>query len=77
MDHVVVEHGTVPNDDLYQQLRPLSGNNGVTDYDALLGGTAQSGQHADRFLLFRVGDAVASRNIHASILDARRLCQTL
>jgi hypothetical protein len=26
--------------------------------------------------LFRVGDAVASRNIHASILDSRRLCQT-
>lgn len=76
-DHVVVEHGTVPNDDLYQELRPLSANNGVTDYDALLGGAPQLSQNSDRFLLFRVGDAVASRNIHASIFDSRRLCQTL
>lgn len=82
-DHVVVEHGTVPNDDLYQHLRPLSLNNGVTDYDALLSGTSQTTRttqttkNTDGFQLFRVGDAVASRNIHASIFDARRLSQTL
>ena len=30
-----------------------------------------------RFQLFRVGDAVASRNIHAAIYDARRLALTI
>jgi N-methyl-L-proline demethylase len=25
--------------------------------------------------LFRIGDAVASRNIHAAIYDAQRLCR--
>ena len=27
-----------------------------------------------KFHLFRIGDAVASRNIHAAIYDALRLC---
>jgi hypothetical protein len=29
------------------------------------------------FQLFRIGDAVASRNIHAAIYDALRLCKDL
>ena len=29
------------------------------------------------FQLFRVGDAVASRNIHAAIYDSLRLCKDL
>jgi hypothetical protein len=29
------------------------------------------------FQLFRVGDAVASRNIHAAIYDSLRLCEDL
>ena len=28
-----------------------------------------------RYQLFRVGDAVASRNIHAAIYDSLRLCK--
>jgi len=32
---------------------------------------------AGRFQLFRIGDAVASRNIHAAIYDALRLCKDL
>jgi hypothetical protein len=30
-----------------------------------------------RFELYRVGDAVASRNIHAAILDSLRLCSAI
>jgi len=75
VDHIIVEHGTLPNDALYQQLRSLSGNDGITDYDCLLNGHAQPA--SDGFELYRVGDSVASRNIHAAILDARRLCQSL
>jgi hypothetical protein len=30
-----------------------------------------------RFQRFRVGDAIASRNIHAAIYDSLRLCKDL
>jgi N-methyl-L-proline demethylase len=30
-----------------------------------------------RYQLFRIGDAVTSRNIHAAIFDALRLCLTV
>ena len=78
-DHVVIEHGTLPNDELYHELTPLSHNKGITDIAALIAGEAQPEPEAEAegFSLFRVGDAVASRNIHAAILDARRLCQTI
>lgn len=72
-DHIVVEHGTIPNDELYQQLVTRSGNLGVLDYESLLAGRPQP--DVNGFELYRVGDAVASRNIHAAILDSRRLCQ--
>ena len=75
VDHIVIEHGTVPNDGLYHQLRSRSGNRGIVEYDNLLAGKPQP--EIEGFALYRVGDAVASRNIHAAILDSRRLCQTL
>ncbi|MED5228546.1 MAG: FAD-dependent oxidoreductase, partial [Pseudomonadota bacterium] len=64
-EQVVVEVGTQPVDELYQQLRPDSINDGVTDIDALLSGSSQvAGTTADTtFELHRIGDAVASRNI--------------
>jgi len=78
-DHVVIEHGTLPNDEIYHDLIAHSDNGGITDIRALIAGDEQqsSSQHEDGFSLFRIGDAVASRNIHAAILDARRLCQTI
>jgi hypothetical protein len=30
-----------------------------------------------RFALYRVGDAVAGRNIHAAVLDSFRLCSAI
>ncbi|MCC7045792.1 MAG: NADH:flavin oxidoreductase [Alphaproteobacteria bacterium] len=77
-DQVIVEHGTIPADQLFQDLRAGSANDGVTDIDALLEGRAQP--HAGRaaaFELHRIGDAVASRNVHAAVLDALRLCHVL
>lgn len=78
-DHIIIEHGTLPMDDLYHELRTLSQNNGVTNIDALLANERQpdNTQTDGEFALYRVGDAVTSRNIHAAIYDARRLCQTL
>jgi len=78
VDQVIVEHGTLPADAIYHDLRGRSRNDGVTDIDALLAGEPQPlGQRGEGFSLYRIGDAVASRNIHAAVLDALRLCRTL
>jgi N-methyl-L-proline demethylase len=75
-DHVVVERGTAPNDELYSALLPRSSNLGEVDQAALLELRPQSvnRNRAALFELYRVGDAVAPRNIHAAILDSYRLC---
>lgn len=76
VDHVVVEHGTLPVADLYHELVPGSRNGGEVDLDALIAGAPQQivRNEAGRYQLFRIGDAVTSRNIHAAIYDALRLC---
>jgi 2,4-dienoyl-CoA reductase-like NADH-dependent reductase (Old Yellow Enzyme family) len=75
-DHVVVEHGTLPNDELYAALLPGSRNLGEVDHRALLANEEQTvvRNDAGRYQLFRIGDAVTSRNIHAAVYDALRLC---
>ncbi len=76
---VVVEHGTLPVDDLFHALRGRSANDGVSDIDALLAGRRQlPTPPADgQFELHRIGDAVTSRNVHGAIYDALRLCMAL
>ena len=74
-DQVVVEHGTRPADALFLGLRHRSANRGTVDQAALLGGRPQPGADDGGFQLFRIGDAVASRNIHAAIYDSLRLCK--
>ena len=78
-DQVVVNYGTLPLDDLYFDLKDLSTNRGEVDYDALIAGEPQTLNRnpSGQFQLFRIGDAVASRNIHAAIYDALRLCKDL
>ncbi|WP_406023413.1 NADH:flavin oxidoreductase [Nocardioides sp. NBC_00850] len=79
VDHVVVEHGTTPNDELYHDLVLGSINLGEVDQAALLTGAPQtvSRNAAGSYQLFRIGDAVASRNVHAAVYDALRLCLTI
>ena len=78
-DQVVVEHGTLPLDELYFALKPKSHNLGAVDYKALIAGEPQNlaNNPGGAFQLFRIGDAVSSRNIHAAVYDALRLCITL
>ena len=77
VDQVVVEHGTLPLDDLYFALKEQSINRGEVDYRALISGRPQeiASNPDGRFRLFRIGDAVASRNIHAAIYDGLRFCK--
>ncbi len=76
-DQIVVEYGTLPNDDIYFDLKSVSKNHGQIDYKELTEFKAQSlkPNPDGHFRLYRIGDSVASRNIHASLFDARRLCQ--
>jgi 2,4-dienoyl-CoA reductase-like NADH-dependent reductase (Old Yellow Enzyme family) len=78
-DMIVVEHGAVPVDDLYFELKAGSINRGEVDYDALIAGRPQtvSSNPDGRYRLFRIGDAVASRNIHAAVYDAIRLMKDI
>ena len=71
-DQCLIEYGVRPVDDLYQTLRAASGNDGVTDIDALIAGRRQPFEGA--FELHRIGDCVSSRNVHAAVYDALRLC---
>jgi 2,4-dienoyl-CoA reductase-like NADH-dependent reductase (Old Yellow Enzyme family)/thioredoxin reductase len=79
VDQVVVEHGTLPADELYHALRPGSVNLGAVDYAALLDGRPQTmvPNPDGKYRLFRIGDAVASRNIHAAVFDGLRFAKDL
>ena len=78
-DHVVIDRGTAPADAPFTALVDGSRNLGETDTDALLAGRAQPGaaNPEGRYLLFKIGDAVASRDLHAALLDANRLARAL
>ena len=79
VDQVVVEHGTLPLDELYRALLPGSVNRGEVDYKALLSGGKQTvaGNPEGAYRLLRIGDAVASRNIHAAVFDGLRFAKDL
>jgi N-methyl-L-proline demethylase len=78
-DQIVVNNGTIPLDDLYFELKPLSSNQGEIAQDALFSGAPQAVvRNPDgNFQLFRIGDAVAARNTHAAIYDALRLAKDI
>ena len=79
VDWVVVDHGTEALAGTYFELKPSSSNLGAVDYGALIDGRPQDlVRNVDgAFQLFRIGDAVSSRNIHAAMYDALRLVKDL
>ena len=79
VDQVVVEHGTLPLEDLYFELKPGSRNLGEIDHGALIANRPQElfRNPAGRYALYRIGDAIASRNIHAAVYDALRLAKDI
>ncbi|MGR3444408.1 MAG: oxidoreductase [Thalassococcus profundi] len=77
-DQIVVNHGTIPLDELYFDLKPLSTNRGAVDQDAMVAARPQpAGQHDGSFALYRIGDAVSARNTHAAVYDALRLMKDI
>jgi 2,4-dienoyl-CoA reductase-like NADH-dependent reductase (Old Yellow Enzyme family) len=76
-EQIVIEHGTLPNDEVYFALKPLSRNLGEIDHAALIANRPQEllQNPEARFALYRIGDAVSSRNIHAAVYDGLRLAK--
>ena len=73
-DQVFLNYGIKPLDELYFSLVPYSKNKGEIDYKKFINGEEQDIiSDNNQFNLFRIGDAVSSRNIHAAIYDALRL----
>ncbi|MCY4576181.1 MAG: hypothetical protein OXC55_06260 [Chloroflexi bacterium] len=70
-------YGTPPAAELFHTLSPKARNEGELDIAALIAGRPQEiiTNEDGEYMLFRVGDAVASRNIHAAIYDSLRLCK--
>jgi len=60
-------------------LKENAANKGVTDIEALLRVRPQPVQldKEGGYLLYRVGDAVSSRSLHAALLDAFRITVAL
>jgi 2,4-dienoyl-CoA reductase-like NADH-dependent reductase (Old Yellow Enzyme family)/thioredoxin reductase len=79
VDQVVINHGTIPLDDLYFELKPRSSNLGAVDYGELIAGQKQSVARNPngKFQLYRIGDAVSARNTHAAVYDALRLMKDI
>ncbi len=74
VDHVVTEGALLSMTDVFEELVPDSRNGGAVDIPALAEGSIVLPKiNPDGlFSLLRVGDAVASRNIHAAIYDSTR-----
>ena len=77
VDQVVVDHATSPLDEVYFALKEASSNRGEVNQTALIKCLPQDIiNNADgKFQLFRIGDSIAARNVHAAIYDALRLCR--
>lgn len=74
---IIVAHGNLPADAVYFDLKEQSRNRGEIEIDSFIDGKPQAltTNAAGKFQLFRIGDAVSARNIHAAIYDGLRLCR--
>ena len=80
VDQVVVNHGTMPLDELYFALQAAvaqSGRGRLRPAARRRSRRTRAINPAGAFQLFRIGDAVAARNTHAAIYDALRLVKDI
>ena len=77
VDAVVIETGSSPMDAIYHDLKAQSLNHGQLNQDAMIEGRSPFDvtNPDGAFMLARIGDAVASRNMHAALYDALRVCK--
>ena len=79
VDQLVINHGTLPLDGLYFDLKEDASNQGELDQKAFIEGLPQTSLRnlQGQYQLFRIGDAVAARNTHAAIYDGLRLAKDI
>lgn len=81
VDQIVIENGVRPSEELYYALKASSINNGQVDNDAMFNIQPQPILNDEKakggMILWRLGDCVAQRNVHAAMYDALRLCKDL
>jgi len=79
ISQVIVEHGTIPVDDLYFNLKKNSFNAGAVDYKSLINQKFKEiiNNPKGSYYLYRVGDSISSRNIHSAIFDSLRICKNI
>ena len=79
VDHVVVERGITPIDELYHALKSDARNRGQLDHAAMIAATNPFADTnpAGTYYLARLGDAISGRNIHAAVYDALRICKDI
>tara|TARA_B100000959_G_scaffold268229_1_gene312686 strand:- start:89 stop:1006 length:918 start_codon:yes stop_codon:yes gene_type:complete len=79
ISQVIVEHGTIPVDDLYFNLKKNSFNGGALDYKSLINQKFKEiiNNPKGSYYLYRVGDSISSRNIHSAIYDSLRICKNI
>jgi len=78
-DCVVADLGTESLTEVFDALAPESRNLGEIDHEALLALRPQpeDANPDGGFALYRIGDALAARDIHAAMLDANRLARAI
>jgi 2,4-dienoyl-CoA reductase-like NADH-dependent reductase (Old Yellow Enzyme family)/thioredoxin reductase len=76
VDRLFYEVGTEENAQVYFDLVESSWNGGQFDMPSMIEGKLNFPETNPEggFLLVRVGDAVSSRNVHAALYDAMRIC---
>ena len=79
VDHVVIKRGVTPVDALCLALKPASRNLGQLDHYAMIAreNPFRIANSAGLFLLARIGDAIAGRNVHAAFYHALRICKEI
>ena len=80
VDTVVIEHGTGPGHRSCTTRSTAGRSISAKSSPPICwrcGRSRQCTTRDGRFVLYRIGDAVASRNIPAAILDAYRLCNAI
>lgn len=76
---VIADFGTTPVTELFDHLGDGARNHGEIDPEAMvqLRPQSENANPQGAYLLLRVGDALAPRDIHAAMLDANRLARVI
>ena len=79
VDQVIADTVTVPNDGPFHELAKNARNLGEVDIEALVAmqPQPQNRNPSGGYMLYRIGDAQAQRDIHAALYDANRLCRVI